>query len=152
KASWATPRRRCGSGSGMSQLKNYFAILDLEPDASPEEIRRAYRDLVKIWHPDRFEHDARLKQKAQERLKQINEAYEVLRHYPSQPPPPPASPGPPPHGKPQTSQGPSPPPQSEPSRPFSQPDDSKGRYVGFGVKALLLISCLLVAAALLATA
>ena len=50
-------------------------VLGLEPTASAQEIKAAYRDLAKVWHPDRFAHDPRLQQKAQEQLKEINEAY-----------------------------------------------------------------------------
>tara|TARA_B100000315_G_C14503677_1_gene553530 strand:- start:516 stop:956 length:441 start_codon:yes stop_codon:yes gene_type:complete len=57
----------------------YYEILELKPGASAEEIKRAYKDLVKVWHPDRFSHDPQLQQKAQEKLKEINEAYEQLR-------------------------------------------------------------------------
>jgi len=57
----------------------YYEILELKPGASREEVRRAYTDLVKVWHPDRFTHDPRLQQKAQEKLKEINEAYERLQ-------------------------------------------------------------------------
>ncbi|HLL75978.1 MAG TPA: DnaJ domain-containing protein [Pyrinomonadaceae bacterium] len=53
-------------------------VLGLGPTASAQEIKAAYRDLAKVWHPDRFSHDPRLQQKAQEQLKEINEAYRRL--------------------------------------------------------------------------
>jgi hypothetical protein len=53
-------------------------VLGLEPTASAEEFKAAYRDLAKVWHPDRFTHDPRLQQKAQEKLKEINDAYRRL--------------------------------------------------------------------------
>ncbi|MEN3330755.1 MAG: hypothetical protein V7641_120 [Blastocatellia bacterium] len=65
----------------MNDLDRYYETLELAPDASPEEVKQAYRDLARVWHPDRFAHDARLQQKAQERLKEINEAYEKLRNF-----------------------------------------------------------------------
>jgi hypothetical protein len=52
--------------------------LGLEPRASTHDIKAAYRDLAKVWHPDRFAHDPRLQQKAQEKLKEINDAYRRL--------------------------------------------------------------------------
>jgi hypothetical protein len=55
-----------------------FQVLDLHPGASVEEIKRAYRLLVKAWHPDRFTGDPKLSLDAQEKLKQINLAYERL--------------------------------------------------------------------------
>ncbi len=54
-------------------------VLSLRPGASPSEIKGAYRDLVKVWHPDRFGEDARLRQKAEEKLREVNEAYRVLQ-------------------------------------------------------------------------
>lgn len=52
--------------------------LGLAPGASAQELKAAYRDMAKVWHPDRFTHDPRLQQKAQERLKEINDAYRQL--------------------------------------------------------------------------
>ena len=57
-------------------------ILGLAPGASAETIREAYRDLAKVWHPDRFPNDERLRAKANERLKEINEAYAALQRDP----------------------------------------------------------------------
>ena len=61
------------------RLDDCYRLLDLDPRATEEEIRRAYRDLTKVWHPDRFGHDAALRRKAEEKLKAINEAYETIR-------------------------------------------------------------------------
>jgi len=60
-------------------VKRYFEILELSPDASMDELNQAYRDLVNIWHPDRFAHNPRLKKKAEEKLKEVNQAYEALK-------------------------------------------------------------------------
>lgn len=60
-------------------MDRYYEILGLEPGASPEEVKQAYRDLAKVWHPDRFPNDPRLQQRAHEKLKDINEAYERLQ-------------------------------------------------------------------------
>lgn len=63
----------------MSQeLNNCHEVLGVAEGASAQELKVAYRDLAKVWHPDRFAHDPRLQQKAQEKLKEINEAYEQL--------------------------------------------------------------------------
>jgi curved DNA-binding protein CbpA len=53
-------------------------VLDLGSDASEPSIRTAYRLLIKVWHPDRFQNDPKLKQTAEEKLKEINAAYEFL--------------------------------------------------------------------------
>lgn len=65
----------------MDKKDCYYEILGLEPGASPEEVKQAYLDLAKVWHPDRFPSDPRLQQKAQEKLKEINIAYEQLRSF-----------------------------------------------------------------------
>jgi hypothetical protein len=68
--------------------------------ATPAEIKEAYRDLARVWHPDRFGTDPRLHSKAEETLKGINEAYQLLQSgatgrrasTPPQRPPPPTPP------------------------------------------------------------
>jgi len=59
---------------------NYYEALDILPSATPEQIRKAYRELVEIYHPDRMQdRRADVKERAESRLKLINEAYAVLR-------------------------------------------------------------------------
>jgi hypothetical protein len=53
-------------------------VLGLSIGASAQELKAAYRDMAKVWHPDRFTHDPRLQRKAQEKLKEINDAYQQL--------------------------------------------------------------------------
>jgi hypothetical protein len=55
-----------------------YELLGVKPGVSNRELKAAHRDLAKVWHPDRFLHDPRLQEKAQEKLKEINEAYELL--------------------------------------------------------------------------
>ncbi|UCE35381.1 MAG: J domain-containing protein [Deltaproteobacteria bacterium] len=59
-------------------LKQCFEILELSPDASADEVQQAYKDLVNIWHPDRFATNPRLKRKAEAKLKEINRAYAMV--------------------------------------------------------------------------
>ncbi|NLJ99449.1 MAG: J domain-containing protein [Tissierellia bacterium] len=56
------------------EYKDYYKILDIDKDASNAEIKKSYRKLAKKYHPDLNPDD----QKAQEKFKEINEAYEVL--------------------------------------------------------------------------
>jgi len=62
-----------------SQISACLALLDL-PDAFTEaQLKQAYHDLVQVWHPDKHSHNERLRKKADEKMKEINEAYELLR-------------------------------------------------------------------------
>ena len=54
--------------------RDYYEVLGLEKGASPEDIKRAYRKLAGKYHPDRNPGD----QEAEEKFKEIGEAYEVL--------------------------------------------------------------------------
>ena len=58
-------------------MVRHYEILQLKP-GSPPEIQQAYRDLVRVWHPDRFAHDPRLQKIAELRMKEINTAYIAL--------------------------------------------------------------------------
>ena len=61
-----------------TDLSKAYELLGVKPGVSNRELKAAHRDLAKVWHPDRFVHDPRLQEKAQEKLKEINEAYELL--------------------------------------------------------------------------
>lgn len=61
------------------RLDDCYRLLEINPRASAEEVKRAHRDLTKVWHPDRFGDDGALRRKAEEKLKAINEAFETIR-------------------------------------------------------------------------
>ncbi len=54
--------------------KDLYDVLGVKPDATDEEIKKAYRKLARKYHPDVNPGD----KKAEERFKEINEAYEIL--------------------------------------------------------------------------
>ena len=56
------------------EYKDYYAILGVNRDAKPDDIRKAYRKLAKEFHPD-----VNKSAGAEEKYKEINEAYEVLK-------------------------------------------------------------------------
>jgi len=60
-------------------VREALDVLALRPGAALAEIKEAYRDMVKVWHPDRFGSDPRLREMAEDKLKQINQAYAVLQ-------------------------------------------------------------------------
>ena len=55
-------------------MKNYYEILDIEKNATQEDIKKAYKNLAKKYHPDVNQNDKSL----EEKFKEISEAYEVL--------------------------------------------------------------------------
>jgi DnaJ-like protein len=109
----------------MDEISESYRILEVHTDASLEEVKRAYRELARVWHPDRFGNDVRLQQKAQEKLKQINLAYEQIcgrgTHEPRRPTT--STTGP----IPQPRQTTPPPPQWTPPRPSAQTAQSVPR-------------------------
>ena len=54
--------------------RNYYEILGVEQDASQDEIKQAYREMAKQYHPDRDPDDP----EAEEKFKAAAEAYDVL--------------------------------------------------------------------------
>jgi DnaJ-domain-containing protein 1 len=56
----------------------FYAILGLPPNASMQEVKQAYKKLVKRCHPDLFFDNPPLREKAQDILTKINQAYEEL--------------------------------------------------------------------------
>lgn len=57
--------------------KDAYEILGVSRDATDEEIKKAYRELVKKYHPDNFPDD-NMKKLAEEKMKEVNEAYDLL--------------------------------------------------------------------------
>tara|TARA_Y100000389_G_C17034959_1_gene305281 strand:- start:74 stop:511 length:438 start_codon:yes stop_codon:yes gene_type:complete len=56
-------------------MKNYYSILDIDKNANKEEIKNAYKKLALKYHPDKNKDN---KDIAEEKFKEISEAYEVL--------------------------------------------------------------------------
>ena len=73
--------RRVKKEKGPEKIDRCIEILGLKPGASQEEVNQAYRDLANVWHPDRFANNLRLQKKAEEKLKEINAAYEYIRFF-----------------------------------------------------------------------
>jgi DnaJ-class molecular chaperone len=78
-------RQNAHSGAGASQRgpsipKTPYEILDVSPGASQEEIKAAFKQLAGKYHPDKVEHlGDEFKALAEEKFKQIQEAYQTLK-------------------------------------------------------------------------
>ena len=75
-----------GAGSGSDGWApaaadtRYYRVLGLEPGAAFEQIKAAYRELSKQYHPDKVNHlGEEFKRVAEEKMKEINEAYQHLK-------------------------------------------------------------------------
>jgi molecular chaperone DnaJ len=59
-----------------TKTKDYYELLGVSKEATADEIRKAYRKLAHLYHPDKTGGD----KEAEEKLKEINEAYDVLKN------------------------------------------------------------------------
>jgi len=58
-------------------MNDPYSVLGVSPNATDEEIKKAYRDLARKYHPDNY-HDNPLADLAQDKMKEINEAYDAV--------------------------------------------------------------------------
>ncbi len=58
----------------MADKRDYYEVLDVEKNASDDEIKKAFRKKAKLYHPDLHPGD----KEAEKNFKEVNEAYEVL--------------------------------------------------------------------------
>ena len=58
-------------------MSDPYSVLGVKPDASDEEVKRAYRELARKYHPDNYQNNP-LADLAEEKMKEINEAYDAI--------------------------------------------------------------------------
>ena len=79
-AQWRTVKSRYRGPSPQLDTPSCYAILQLFPGSSEEEVRAAYRRLAKKYHPDRFVlEDQSIQRTHGQRMALINAAYETIR-------------------------------------------------------------------------
>ena len=65
-----------------NKYEKYFKILDLDIGASKEDVKKAFRELSHIWHPDNhMGKSSNVQNRASEKFKEISNAYQVLKDY-----------------------------------------------------------------------
>jgi DnaJ-class molecular chaperone len=60
-------------------MKDPYSILGISSSASDEEVKNAYRELAKKYHPDNYKDDNPLKELADEKMQEINSAYDEIQ-------------------------------------------------------------------------
>lgn len=71
----------------MGNRAEHLQTLGLPEEATWDEVTQAYKDLMRVWHPDRFQNDDRLRRKAETEAQRINHAMSELRKMGKEPPP-----------------------------------------------------------------
>jgi len=64
-----------------NDMNKYFIVLGVDMSANDDEVRSAYMNMVKVWHPDNYHSDPKLALFAQQRMKEINEAYNKIKEF-----------------------------------------------------------------------
>lgn len=59
-------------------MKDPYQILGVSKDATDEEVKRAYHDLARKYHPDNYDDNNPLKDLAEEKMQEINSAYDEI--------------------------------------------------------------------------
>ena len=67
-----------GERSASEARARAFAILEVAPGVTSDELRSAYRRICRLYHPDRFVNDVEKSRAAHELLAEVNAAYELL--------------------------------------------------------------------------
>jgi replication fork clamp-binding protein CrfC len=66
----------------QDKIANAYRVLGLQPNVSLIEVKQAYKTLVKKWHPDLFVNKPQMQKQVQEKMRLVNEAYNILNdHY-----------------------------------------------------------------------
>lgn len=81
---WTCPQCRGKNDDRNSECAcgyAFYKILGTRPDDGPDIVNQAYRNLCKIWREENFTGDQRKLRNARERMRKIDEAYAVYRHF-----------------------------------------------------------------------
>ncbi len=65
----------------MQEMDRYFQLFGLNRGASEQELKESYKDILSVWDPNRFSDNPHLREKANEKIREIHIAYEKLRPY-----------------------------------------------------------------------
>jgi hypothetical protein len=65
----------------MRDTLDCYKVLELPPGAPARTVRKAYIALCQVWHPDRFNDNPLLRKKAEEKMNEIQDAYDTLGRF-----------------------------------------------------------------------
>ena len=60
-------------------MRNPYEILGVDANATDEEIKKAYHNLARKYHPDNYASNPDMAELAGEKMKEVNEAYEAIK-------------------------------------------------------------------------
>ncbi|MTJ13736.1 dynamin family protein [Anabaena sp. UHCC 0187] len=63
------------------EIARAYIVLGLQPTAAFKEVKQAYKTLVKKWHPDLFVNQPQMQKQVQEKMRLVNEAYNILNDH-----------------------------------------------------------------------
>ena len=64
----------------VKQADNAYKILEIDPNVTDVEVKKAYREMAKKYHPDKLiSDDPALKKGAQEKFQEVQKAYEAIQ-------------------------------------------------------------------------
>ncbi len=61
------------------KVEHYLSILEVDRNITIKDLKKAYKQQLKVWHPDRFMSDKELQNKANDKTAEINNAYKFLK-------------------------------------------------------------------------
>ncbi|MBY0586444.1 J domain-containing protein [bacterium] len=65
----------------QSTYERYCELLEVAPGASSEQIQKSFRELIKVWHPDRFSDQPELQRRATIKTSELTKAFQWLRRH-----------------------------------------------------------------------
>jgi hypothetical protein len=68
--------------SELARIKRAYQVLGVLPNSSALRIKREYWRQARRWHPDKWPHDSPQQRHASERMREINEAFRIVKHAP----------------------------------------------------------------------
>jgi hypothetical protein len=75
------PKKKSASAPSplvCAECQQHYMRLGIPTDATRETIKQRYRDLCNVWHPDRFEHNERLRDKATKEFQEMQQAFDHI--------------------------------------------------------------------------